>query len=118
MGDPQACKYYCDKANMGYMLNAWYGLDMDGNRLAADDTEYDENGRVDAERLRIKNAKELAEKKKKEKAEKKAEKKKKKLEKKQKAEEAKRKAAEEEAAAAAAEGGDADGGSGTEKEEL
>mmetsp|Transcript_8684 Transcript_8684/g.22462 ORF Transcript_8684/g.22462 Transcript_8684/m.22462 type:complete len:264 (+) Transcript_8684:73-864(+) len=58
----KACKYYCDKANMAYMLNAWYGLDVDGNPLAADETEYDEHGRVDAKRLRVKNQKELDEK--------------------------------------------------------
>ena len=35
----KTCKHYCDKANMAYMLNAWYGLDMDGKTLAPDDTE-------------------------------------------------------------------------------
>ena len=63
---------------MKYLLNGWYGLDYDGKPLAPDDTEYDETGRYNAARLRIKDQKELDAKKAKEKAEKKEKKDKKK----------------------------------------
>jgi len=83
------CMNYCEKADMKYLLNPWFGLDEDGN--AIEDTEY-VNGRVDAAALRVKNQKELDNKAALERREKRMKKKKKEKKAKKKADKAKKKA--------------------------
>lgn len=50
------CMNYCEKANMAYLLNPWFGLDEDGNKLES--SEYID-GRLNGAALRQKNQEEL-----------------------------------------------------------